>query len=214
MALAKQIIRLHATYANLIAPAGDDELQLYMIGIATDTDEFIFRSDDGYHRCLDSGTAALSEHSIPFINSSGKATQDNTNLQFNDTSNVLTAYELTTLSDINAAEYLKRSGVDDDYIRFENDKITIAAGGNTVATFEDDAITFSKVFSGITGSTIGNLTLANGSITDSSGASASPLAFLNSKSVYSISNTLLCWVQTLKHQVNHRNVDYAFTCFR
>jgi len=135
MALDKQIIREYATYANLIDVGGDNELQLYMIGIATDTDEFIFRSDDGYHRCLDSGTTALSEHSIPFINSSGKVTQDNTNLQFNDGTNVLTTYELTTLSDINAAEYIKRSGVDDDFIRFENDKISIDAGGTTAFTF-------------------------------------------------------------------------------
>jgi len=140
MALDKQIIREYATYANLIDVGGDNELQLYMIGIATDTDEFIFRSDDGYHRCLDSGTTALSEHSIPFINASGKVVQDNTNLQFNDATNVLTAYELTTLSDINAAGYIKRSGVDDDFIRFENDKISIDAGGTTAFTFEDDKV--------------------------------------------------------------------------
>ena len=78
--------------------------------------------------------------------------------------------EITLHDDLLIDEYIKRVAGSDDYIRFENDKITIAAGGNTAAIFEDDSITFSKIFSAITGSTIGTLTLGDGSITDSSGA--------------------------------------------
>ena len=55
MALDKQIIREYGTYAELTQAAGDKELQMYMVGIANDSDEFIFRSSDGYHRCVDSG---------------------------------------------------------------------------------------------------------------------------------------------------------------
>ena len=90
MSLDKQIIREYGAYADLIDPGNAIELQLYMIGVANDTDELIFRSDDGFHRVLDSGTTALSEHSIPFINATGKAAQDNTNLQFNDSTDTLT----------------------------------------------------------------------------------------------------------------------------
>jgi len=45
-------------------------------------------------------------------------------------------------------------------------------GGDTYLTFNTtaDNITFGKVFSAVTGSTVGTLTLANGSITDGSGA--------------------------------------------
>ena len=49
MALAKQIIRVNDNYADLIAGGNPSELQLYMIGIASDTHEFIFRSGDGFH---------------------------------------------------------------------------------------------------------------------------------------------------------------------
>ena len=78
--------------------------------------------------------------------------------------------QVTLHDDLLVDEYIKRAAGGDDRIRFENDKITLEAGGNVVAIFEDDAITFSKVFGAVTGSTIGNLTLANGSITDSGGA--------------------------------------------
>lgn len=78
--------------------------------------------------------------------------------------------ELTLHDDLLVDEYIKRSAGSDDSIRFENDIITIEAGGETVAEFEDDAITFSKVFTGISASAIGTLTFADGSITDSGGA--------------------------------------------
>lgn len=48
---------------------------------------------------------------------------------------------------------------------------TAGSGGeNTVVTIADDNVTFGQTFTGVTGSTIGNLTLANGSITDSGGS--------------------------------------------
>jgi len=211
MALSKQIIRVHGDYADLVAGAGASELQLYMIGIASDTDEFIFRSDDGFHRCLDSGTTVLSENSIPFINASGKATHDNANLQFNDGTDTLTAKNIL----IGDSCYIG-SASDTDAIQIEADgdvvfsqSITIADGGNItlqedisfvgattenkikfpdnlavalsfgeganlyqtfVSTDAGEKIVFGKIFNAVTASTIGNLTLANGSITDSGGA--------------------------------------------
>ena len=138
MALSKQIIRVHGDYADLVAGAGASELQLYMIGIASDTDEFIFRSDDGFHRCLDSGTTVLSENSIPFINASGKATHDNANLQFNDGTDTLTAKNIL----IGDSCYIG-SASDTDAIQIEADgdvvfsqSITIADGGNI--TLQED----------------------------------------------------------------------------
>ena len=128
MAVDKQIIREYGAYANLVAGADPIELQLYMIGIANDTDEMIFRSDDGFHRLLDSGTTALSEHSIPFINGSGKATQDNTNLNFNDATNILTTNILTTIGVINAGGIINAAS-----------DIVVADGGSI--TLQED-ITF------------------------------------------------------------------------
>ena len=128
MAVDKQIIREYGAYANLVAGADPIELQLYMIGIANDTDEMIFRSDDGFHRVLDSGTTALSEHSIPFINSSGEVAQDNANLNFNNGTNILTANILTTLGVINAGGIINAAS-----------NIVVANGGS-ITLYED--ITF------------------------------------------------------------------------
>ena len=116
MALDKQIIREYGTYAELTQAAGDKELQMYMIGVANDSDEFVFRSSDGYHRCVDSGTVGLTEHSIPYIDSFGKAAQDNANLQFNQGTGVFTGaiVNASTGFRLNAAatsgQYLRGNG--------------------------------------------------------------------------------------------------------
>jgi len=48
--------------------------------------------------------------------------------------------QVTLHDDLLVDEYIKRSGGTDDRIRFENDKITIDAGGATAMVFEDDKI--------------------------------------------------------------------------
>jgi hypothetical protein len=48
--------------------------------------------------------------------------------------------QVTLHDDLLVDEYIKRSGGTDDRIRFENDKITIAAGGVDAIVFEDDRI--------------------------------------------------------------------------
>ncbi len=46
--------------------------------------------------------------------------------------------EVTLHDDLLVDEYIKRAGGTDDYVRFENDKISVVAGGVTAWTFEDD----------------------------------------------------------------------------
>lgn len=51
--------------------------------------------------------------------------------------------EVTLHDDLLISEYAKRSGGTDDYIRWQNDDISIAAGGVTVVNFQDDRAWFS-----------------------------------------------------------------------
>ena len=78
MAVDKQIIREYGTYTELTTGGGAKELQLYMCGIATDEDNFIYRSDDGFHRCAQysSTLTALTEGAVPFGDASGNISQD------------------------------------------------------------------------------------------------------------------------------------------
>jgi len=62
--------------------------------------------------------------------------------------------EVTLHDDLLVSEYMKRSGGTDDYIRMENDKISIAAGGTTAFTFEDDKV-YTSLDTGIGTSTPG-----------------------------------------------------------
>jgi len=48
--------------------------------------------------------------------------------------------EISMFDDILIAEYLKRKGGTDDLIRFENDKISIQAGGSVGIIIEDDQL--------------------------------------------------------------------------
>lgn len=48
--------------------------------------------------------------------------------------------QVTLHDDLLVDEYIKRVGGTDDYIRFENDKITIDAGGADAMVFEDDKV--------------------------------------------------------------------------
>ncbi|MFH1322069.1 MAG: hypothetical protein ABII90_15630, partial [Bacteroidota bacterium] len=50
--------------------------------------------------------------------------------------------QVTVHSDLLVSEYIKRSGGTDDFIRFENDKITAQVGGATAVTFEPTVTTF------------------------------------------------------------------------
>ena len=50
--------------------------------------------------------------------------------------------QITMFDDLLVAEYIKRSGGTDDLVRFENDKITVQAGGVVVAVFENDQVFF------------------------------------------------------------------------
>lgn len=48
--------------------------------------------------------------------------------------------QVTLHDDLLVDEYIKRSTGTDDFIRFENDKISVDAGGTTAFTFEDDKV--------------------------------------------------------------------------
>ena len=50
--------------------------------------------------------------------------------------------QVTLHDDLLVDEYIRRSGGTDDLIRFENDKISIEAGGTVAAVFEDTLINF------------------------------------------------------------------------
>ena len=54
------------------------------------------------------------------------------------------AGEITLNGNLILNEYIKRVGAPDDYVRFENDKISIGAGGSVAMVFEDD-----QVYSGL-----------------------------------------------------------------
>ena len=62
--------------------------------------------------------------------------------------------QVTLHDDLLVDEYIKRVGGTDDLIRFENDKITIAAGGADAMIFEDD-----QVYSGLKKFGFGKTTL-------------------------------------------------------
>lgn len=98
MALDKQIVREYGTYAELTTGSGAKELQLYMIGLATDIDMLIHRSDDGYHKILDTGATTLAQHAIPFTDANGHMSQSVTNLKYETSLNKLTATNIACVA--------------------------------------------------------------------------------------------------------------------
>ena len=118
MAELRHIEHILATQADFRAD-GD----LGQLGVLTDqSEEMVYKNDD-----------ATKEFHV--------ANQ----YYWNGAANVYSANafgQITMFDDILVAEYIKRSGGTDDLIRFENDKITVQAGGVTVAVFENDQIFF------------------------------------------------------------------------
>ncbi len=72
--------------------------------------------------------------------------------------------EVTLHDDLLVDEYIKRSAGTDDYIRFENDDISIVAGGNAVLDLQDDRAFFRQ--------NLGVHTTAPGAIIESVGSAA------------------------------------------
>ena len=100
MADDKQILREHATSANLQAIGNANELQTWMIGLSEDEDVMLFRNANGFFR-LTPTTATLTENSIPFANANGALTQDNTNLNFVDSTNTLNTANMVASGTLN-----------------------------------------------------------------------------------------------------------------
>lgn len=121
------------------------------------------------------GTISISDGSI--IDSGGSISFGNENLV---TTGTLGCGTITVANggSINLQEDITFTGATaQNLIKFPDNLVTALSfreGANAYLTFKTtnaaEAVIFGKVFTGITGSTIGNLTFANGSITDSGGS--------------------------------------------
>ena len=85
-------------------------------------------------------------NNIDFVVKGNGSNQGNPGMKFDASTNKLgingigtPAYELEVAGDIGLAEYIYHRGDDDTYIRFEDDEISLAAGGRTFVNLQEGA---------------------------------------------------------------------------